>query len=90
MIKKNTENLSAFLLNISDSFIQAMFLQAKKKSKVRTLSFRDLPAYITISEDKIIKTESPILSGQFTKPTVEKAIFKLLASGIDDSDKKSR
>ncbi|MDP9740671.1 UNVERIFIED_ORG: DNA repair ATPase RecN [Bacillus sp. B2I3] len=86
--KDNTENLSAFLLNISGFIHPSYVLTSKEKSKVRTISFRDLPAYITISEDKIIKTESPILSGQFTKPTVEKAIFKLLVSGFDDSDKK--
>ncbi|PGR79738.1 AAA family ATPase [Priestia megaterium] len=86
--KENTENLSAFLLDKSGFNHPSYILTNKKESKVRTLSFRDLPIYINVSEDKIIKKESPIFSGQYTAATVEKAVFKLVVSGIDDSDKK--
>lgn len=87
--KENTENLSAFLLDKSGFNHPSYILTNKKKSKVRTLSFRDLPTYINVSEDKVIKQDSPIFSGQYTTVTAEKAVFKLIVSGIDDSDKKS-
>ncbi|UOY94181.1 hypothetical protein MUG87_08805 [Ectobacillus sp. JY-23] len=86
--KDRTDNLSAFLLNKS-GYKHPSYVRKNKKGETRTLSFRDLPIYITISEDKIIKVDSPVLSGQFTKSSVEKSIFKLIISGLDDSGDKS-
>lgn len=84
--KDNTENLSVFLLEHCGFKHPQNVLKSKKKSNIRTLSFRDLPIYIMVSEEKIIKSESPILSGQYTAVTAEKSIFKLIATGEDDSD----
>jgi hypothetical protein len=85
--KEKTNNLSAVLLTQSGFIHPSTIITNKETPKVRTLSFRDLPNYISISEDKIIKTESPILSGQFSKSTVEKSIFKLFITGNDESEK---
>ncbi|TYS17099.1 hypothetical protein FZC78_10815 [Rossellomorea vietnamensis] len=81
--KQKTDNLSAFLLQKS-GFIHPTSVLKKKNGELRTLSFRDLPIFITINESKIIKDKSPILSGQFVSVTVEKSVFKLIVSGIDD------
>ncbi|MCY8789784.1 AAA family ATPase [Bacillus inaquosorum] len=87
--KDKSDNLSAFLLEKSGFKHPSYLLSKKTESKVRTLSFRDLPPYFSISEDKIIKSDSPIFSGQYAKKTVEKSVFKLILSSIDDSDKNS-
>ncbi|MGM0844996.1 MAG: hypothetical protein ACQEUT_08465 [Bacillota bacterium] len=81
--KQNTDNLSAFLLEKS-GFDHPTDVLKKKNGELRTLSFRDLPIFISINETKIIKDKSPILSGQFVSVTVEKSVFKLIVSGIDD------
>ncbi|MGG3662493.1 hypothetical protein [Bacillus gobiensis] len=85
--KEKTDNLSAFLLEMSGFKHPSYILTKQKESKVRTLSFRDLSIYSSISEDKIIKSESPILSGQYSKTTVEKSVFKLILSKVDDNGK---
>ncbi|HGA0698502.1 TPA: hypothetical protein ACIQN5_000397 [Bacillus cereus] len=84
--KEKTDNISAFLLEKS-GFYHPSYVKKNQKGEVRTLSFRDFPTYIAISEGKIIKEVSPILSGQYTKATVEQSIFKLMISGLDDSNK---
>ncbi|RCX24620.1 AAA domain-containing protein [Bacillus sp. AG236] len=86
--KDTTDNLSTFLLDKS-GYKHPSYVKKNKKGDTRTLSFRDLPIYITISEDKIIKTDSPILSGQFINATVEKSIFKLIISGLEDNEDKN-
>lgn len=83
--KEKTDNISAFLLEKS-GFNHPVYVRTNQKGKTRTLSFRDLPLYVAISEEKIIKSHSPILSGQFTTPTVEKSIFNFMVSGVDDSN----
>ncbi|MBS4178773.1 AAA family ATPase [Lederbergia citrea] len=83
--KEKTDNISAFLLGKS-GFNHPIYIRTNKKGKTRTLSFRDLPLYVAISEEKVIKSHSPILSGQFTTPTVENSIFKFIVSGVDDSN----
>ncbi|HFJ9294250.1 TPA: AAA family ATPase [Bacillus cereus] len=83
--KEKKDNISAFLLKKS-GFNHPSYVKEKKSGEIRTLSFRDFPTYIAISEGKIIKEVSPILSGQYTKTTVEQSIFKLMISGLDDSD----
>ncbi|GCF68390.1 TPA: AAA family ATPase [Bacillus cereus] len=85
--KDKKDNLSAFLLDKS-SYKHPSYVRKNQKGETRTLSFRDLSMYIAISEDKIIKKQSPILSGQYTSATVEKSIFKLLISEFDDSKDK--
>lgn len=83
--KEEKDNLSAFLLEKS-GFNHPSYVKKKKTNgEVRTLSFRDLSLYITISEGKVIKDISPILSGQYIHATVEQSVFKLIVSGLDDS-----
>lgn len=84
--KEKTNNLSAFLLSNS-GFAHPSYVIKKKTGETRTVSFRDLPIYITIDETKVIKDKSPILSGQFVNATVEKSVFKFMVSGLDDSQK---
>ncbi|WP_088049276.1 AAA family ATPase [Virgibacillus dakarensis] len=80
--KEKTDNLSAFYLDKS-GYNHPIYVKTNKSGDFRTLSFRDFPLYIAISEDKIIKENSPIFSGQYTKMTVEKSIFNFIVSGID-------
>lgn len=87
--KEKTDNISAFLLEKS-GFNHPIYVRTNQKGKTRTLSFRDLPLYVAISEEKIIKSHSPILSGQFTAPTVEKSIFNFIVSGVDDSNNQNQ
>ncbi|PFC48143.1 hypothetical protein CN300_04405 [Bacillus thuringiensis] len=84
--KNKIDNISVFLLEKS-GFIHPSYVKTNQRGEVRTLSFRDFPTYIAISEGKIIKEVSPILSGQHMKVTVEQSIFKLIVSSLDDSNK---
>ncbi|MET1249167.1 AAA family ATPase [Sporolactobacillus sp. STCC-11] len=83
--KEKTDNLSAFLLEKS-GYSHPIYVKTNQKGKIRTLSFRDFPLYINIGETKIIKENSPILSGQYSTSTVEKSIFTFLVSGIANSN----
>jgi hypothetical protein len=60
-------------------------LRTNAAGKTRSLSFRDLARLCVVTEQEIQKRGSPILTGQFTTPTVEYAVFKLLLTGMDDS-----
>ena len=51
-----------------------------------SLSFRHIAHLTLINEEKIISKNSPILSGQATSATIEKSLFKMLLTGIDDTD----
>jgi hypothetical protein len=82
--KEKTNNLSAFLL-ANSGFAHPSYVMKKKTGETRTVSFRDLPIFITIDEAKVIKDKSPIFSGQFVNATVEKSVFKFMVSGLDDS-----
>ncbi|MBF0753457.1 hypothetical protein E4T89_04160 [Jeotgalicoccus nanhaiensis] len=83
--KESNDNISAFYLKKA-GYDHPIYVKRNKKGDLRTLSFRDLAIYITIGEDKIIKTSSPQLSGQNIHVPVEKSIFKYLISGIDDGE----
>ena len=52
--------------------------------ETRSLSFRDLARLCVVTEEEIQGRGSPLLSGQYTTPTVEYAAFKLLLTGTDD------
>ncbi|WP_342488867.1 hypothetical protein MKX67_03725 [Cytobacillus sp. FSL W7-1323] len=80
--KERENNISVFYLKKS-GYKHPAYVIKNKKGETRTLSFRDMPLYVAISEDKVIKAHSPILSGQYTKSTVEKSIFQYIVSGID-------
>jgi hypothetical protein len=77
------DTVSQFLLNLVG--LTGKQVRTNARGDTRTLSFRDLAHLIVISEEDIIRATSPVLSGQYTTRTVEKSVFRLLLSGVDDS-----
>ena len=59
-------------------------LRKNAAAETRSLSFRDLARLCVVTEEEIQGRGSPLLSGQYTTPTVEYAAFKLLLTGADD------
>ena len=59
-------------------------LRKNAAGETRSLSFRDLARLCVVTEEEIQGRGSPLLSGQYTTPTVEYAAFKLLLTGTDD------
>lgn len=78
-----TDTLSYALLERTG--LTSKVLRKNAGGITRSLSFRDLARLCVITEEEIQKRGSPILTGQFTTPTVEYAAFKLLLTGVDDS-----
>ena len=60
-------------------------LRKNRHGETNSLSFRNLARLCVVTEEEIQSRGSPLLSGQFTQPTVEYAVFKLLLTGTDDS-----
>lgn len=77
------DTISHFLLDMTG--LTEKRLRKNKQGVTRSLSFRDLAHLIVISEEDILRSQSPILSGQYTTKTAEKSVFRLLLSGVDDS-----
>jgi hypothetical protein len=81
---KRTDTVSHLLLD-------AIGLSGKQivkdaNGKKGSLSIRLLAPYMVVSEEDIISTRSPVLaSGAPTERTLERNIFKLLLTGMDDS-----
>lgn len=91
----SNQTLSARHDPLKDDSVSALLLRSiglwEKKvavdanGKKRGLSFRDVARYCMTDETTIQSEESPALSGQFQTGTVEKSVFKLLVTGVDDS-----
>jgi len=77
------DTVSQFLLDIVG--LSGKKVRKNARGETRTLSFRDLAHLIVIAEEDIIRAMSPVLSGQYMTRTVEKSVFRLLLSGVDDS-----
>lgn len=77
------DTISSFLLGLSG--LAEKKVRTNQQGKTRSLSFRDLARLILIDEESIIAATSPILSGQYTKATEERSVFRLLLTGTDDS-----
>jgi hypothetical protein len=79
-----TDNISGFLLEI----LNLMGTKIRKNNRDETiyLSFRHLVNLSIISEGSIIREKSPIFKEDHSIPTVDKSVFTLLLSGIDDSE----
>jgi len=75
--------VSGFLLDLSGVF--GKLVRTNKRGTTREISFRDLARLILVDEERIITTESPMHTGQYTTKTVEESIFRLLLTGVDDS-----
>lgn len=79
---KNSENISAFLLELCN--LNGKKLKVNATGHKRGLSFSDLRKLQLIDEVRIITDKSPITTGQYTTATVEKSVIKLLVTGNDD------
>ena len=77
------ETVSKFLLAITG--IQCARIRTNQAGKTRTFSFRDMAHLSVISEQDVIRTGSPALSGQHISKTAEQSAFSFLLSGMDDS-----
>lgn len=80
---ENQSNLSNFLLNMLS--LSNNNVKKNMRNETRSLSYRDIAHLTIISEEDIIKSNSPLLSSNYSANTVEKSIFRLLISGRDDS-----
>src|SRR5262249_16391952 len=56
-----------------------------ESAETQRLTIRSMAPLSLVSETTIIAKRSPVLSGQFTKKTPERSLFKYMLSGVDDS-----
>jgi len=80
---QSTDSVSGFLLSISG--LANRQLRKNESGAKDSLSFRNLPRYTLVEEDRIITKLSPALSGQVTDKTKELSLFRLLLTGLDDT-----
>jgi len=80
---RSTQNVSRYLL--AQIGLDGKLVRRNAQNECRPLSFRDLARLCIIDETDMQSKTSPILSGQHVNATVEKAVFKLLVDGHDDS-----
>jgi hypothetical protein len=78
------DSVSGYLLEVTG--LRDKFICKNSNCKKVSLSFRNIAHLTLINEEKIISKNSPILSGQAFDATVEKSLFKMLLTGIDDTD----
>ena len=81
---RSTRNVSRYLLE--QIRLDGKMVRRNALNECRLLSFRDLARLCIIDETDMQSQTSPVLSGQYVNSTVEKSVFKLLVSGIDDSN----
>lgn len=79
----NDQSVSGFLLGLSG--LLGKQVRTNASGAKDSLSFRNLPNYILIQEERVITKLSPIFSGQNTDVTKDASIFRCLLTGIDDS-----
>jgi hypothetical protein len=80
---ENPDTVSGFLLSKIDF---GKRLVAKNAfGATNNLSFRNIAKVILADEGAIQETRSPIEGGQNMETTVERSVFRLLLSGLDDS-----
>jgi hypothetical protein len=77
------ETISSFFLIASD--LDKKIVRKDMHGTKRALSFRDIARLILIDEETIIAQRSPIHSTHYPAETVEKSVFRLLLTGLDDS-----
>ena len=81
---KNDLNISVYLLKLLG--LNGKKLKTNNRNDTKNLSFRLLSKFCLISEEKIIRSSSPIYTDQYTEETQNKSLFKLLLTGKDDDD----
>ena len=77
------DTVSQFFLGLSG--LGSKKVRTNQQGTTRPLSFRDIARLVIIDEEMVIKTTSPVLSGQVINKTVESSVFRLLLTGTDDS-----
>ncbi len=77
------DSVSGFLLGLSS--LRGKHLRTNATGSKDALSFRNLPTYILVQEERIITKESPVFTGQDTRATKEESLFRCLLTGVDDS-----
>lgn len=82
-IKGDSETVSAFLLDLMD--LRGKEVRRNELGQKSILSFRDVAWLTMVDEERIITEGSPLLSGQYTEATKEKAVFGLFLTGTDDA-----
>lgn len=81
--KNSDKTVSRFLLSLNN--LDKKEIRKNDKGVKRTLSYRDITRLLLVSENDIIKKESPILTNNIINKTAETNTIKLLITGIDDS-----
>lgn len=81
---KSTNNVSAFLLTPCN--LWGKRLLKNQDGQTSALSFRDLAHLVIVKEEDIYKTTSPILSENQPENPRRKSVFRLLLTGVDDSE----
>lgn len=79
----NADNVSQFLLGLIG--LRSKLVATNASGAKRPMSFRDLSRYCLVDETSIQSEQSPVLSGQHVSASAERAVFKLLLTGVDDS-----
>ena len=77
------DTVSYFLLQLTG--IAGKMVRTNARGKTRQVSFRDIARLIVVDEETIITKRSPVLTGQYITSTVEKNVFRLMLTGVDDS-----
>lgn len=81
--KGNPATISGHLLELTGLFGKE--IRKNECGEKRTLSFRDVAYLSLVDEERVITELSPVLSGQYTESTVERSVFGLFLTGVDDS-----
>ena len=79
----NENNVSQFLLSLIG--LRGKQVATNTYGAKRPLSFRDLSRFCIVDETSILSGASPAQSGQRDSASVERSVFKLLLTGMDDS-----
>ena len=79
----NQSNLSSFFLSLIG--LNGKSVIKNKRQNLQNFTIRNLVRFILVQEEEIIRSSSPILSGQYTTATAEYSAFRLLLTGVDDS-----
>jgi chromosome segregation ATPase len=77
-------SLSTFLLSAIG--LTEKYVQKNQRGETQSLSFRNLARIAVVQDNDIIKDTSAILSGQVVSNTADYSVFKLLLTGVDDSE----
>ena len=81
----DSENsVSQFFLGLCN--LQHKKLKKNEKGQKRNLTFRDLARLSLVDEEEILTSDSPILGNNGYDKTGQISAFKLLLTGIDDSE----